>query len=35
MKVDKHLGQSVSLVVLLFVVCMSFVGYMAMQSGAL
>jgi hypothetical protein len=35
MKVAKHLGQSVSLVVLMFVVCMGFVGYMAMQAGAL
>jgi hypothetical protein len=35
MKATKHLGQSVSLMVLLLAVCVGFVGYMAMQSGAL
>jgi hypothetical protein len=35
MKATKHLGQSVSLAMLLLVVCISFVSYMAMQSGAL
>jgi hypothetical protein len=35
MKASKHLGQSISLGLLLVVVCASFVGYMFMQSGAL
>jgi hypothetical protein len=35
MKATKHLGQSVSLGLLLVVVCASFIGYMFMQSGAL
>jgi hypothetical protein len=35
MKASKHLGESVSLVLLLVVVCVGFVGYMFVQSGAL
>ena len=35
MKVSKPLGESVLLVLLLVVVCVGFVGYMFMQSGAL
>jgi hypothetical protein len=35
MKATKHLGQSISLGLLLVVVCISFVGYMFMQSGAM
>jgi hypothetical protein len=35
MKASKHLGESISLGLLLVVVCVSFVGYMFVQSGAL
>jgi hypothetical protein len=35
MKATKHLGQSISLGLLLAAVCLSFVGYMFMQSGAM
>jgi hypothetical protein len=35
MKTSNHLGQSVSLGLLLFVACAAFVSFMASQSGAL
>jgi len=35
MKASKPLGQSISLALLLIVVCVGFVGYMFVQSGAL
>lgn len=35
MKASKPLGESISLVLLLVVVCVGFVGYMFVQSGAL
>lgn len=35
MKASKHLGESVLMVLLLVFVCVGFVGYMFVQSGAL
>jgi hypothetical protein len=35
MKASKNLGESVLMVLLLVVVCVGFVGYMFIQSGAL
>lgn len=35
MKVSKPLGESISLVLLLVFVCVGFIGYMFVQSGAL
>lgn len=35
MKVSKPLGESISLALLLVAVCVGFIGYMFVQSGAL
>jgi hypothetical protein len=35
MKASKHLGESVLMTLLLVVVCVGFIGYMFVQSGAL